>query len=105
MRLNERIFKTEIKTTLCEPAACCGGQIDILASKILNLEERIENFGSDANKRYKLLKENVKKIKTDIVESKEEREREFEQKVAELLQVERTFEDTIDAEKAVPAIS
>ena len=78
-----------------------GGQIDLLASKILGLEERMEAFQGEANRRYRHLKESVRKIKGDIVESREQREREFEQKVADLLSVEQTFEETIEGERLV----
>ncbi len=99
MRLgSERIFKTFDRNGTVETASS-SGHIDQLANKIMSLEERIENFASDSSKRYRVLKDNVKKLKNDIIESKEEGEKEFEHKVNELLQVERSFEETIDTEK------
>lgn len=64
----------------------------------------MEGFATEASKRYRHLKDSVKRIKSDIAASKEERERDFETKVTELLQVERTFEETIDTEKQVPRV-
>ena len=47
------------------------------------------------------MKESVRKIKGDIVESRDQREQEFEQKVSDLLAVEQTFEETIEGERLV----
>ena len=100
LQLNERQYRTESRN-LHADTMHSGTHVDMIASKILALEERMESFATDAAKRYKHLKDNVKKIKTDIAVGKEERERDFEAKVSELLQVEKTFEETIDTEKAV----
>lgn len=94
----ERIFRTrERLNTIDSPNT--NGHIDVLSNRILGLEERIENFAAEASKRYRVLKDNVKKLKGEVLDSKEEREREFEHKVSELLQVERTFEESIETER------
>lgn len=100
LQLNERQFRSDIRP-LGVDTLHGNTHVDMIASKILALEERMESFATDAAKRYRHLKDSVRKIKTDIAVSKEERERDFEAKVGELLKVEKEFEDTIDNEKAV----
>lgn len=100
--MSSRLYFND-RSTRSQPAdpQIGGSHIDLIASKILSLEDRMEGFASEASKRYRHLKDSVKRIKTDMVANKEERERDFESKVAELLQVERTFEETIETEKQV----
>lgn len=102
LQTSDRLFRSEARGSPID-SIHSGAHVDMIASKILALEERMEAYATDAAKRYKHLKESVKKIKSDIALSKEERERDFEAKVSELLQVEKTFEETIDTEKAVIA--
>ena len=106
MSLNSasRLYRTEyIRSTLAQepatPPSFASTHVDLLAGKILSLEERIESFAADAAKRYKQLKDTTKRIRTDITESREEREKDFEHKVAELLAVEKTFDETIETER------
>lgn len=48
--------------------------------------------------RYNELSDVVHRIKTDLVNDKEARDRKFEEKVSDLIEIERNFSDTIEHE-------